>query len=163
MESRSSATGTGGSYALASGLRCPVCGATGTPHFAYLLGEKVFTGNVYPAHDYPGRHVSSISQEKVPNPRLEAGKSLAEFPQAALSHAMCIDYAVPGKGAKELRSLPERPVAGAGKVLPLDDRVPRADTSGAHTARQASSGGIQPRAAPASGSRMVTNSSAAVG
>jgi glyoxylase-like metal-dependent hydrolase (beta-lactamase superfamily II) len=105
-------------------------------HFAYLLGERVFTGDallidgcgrtdfqngdaqalyrsvtqklfalpgetlVYPAHDYTGRHVSSISQEKVRNPRLGAGKSLAEFQQIMASlnlpYPKFIDYAVPG-------------------------------------------------------------------
>ena len=105
-------------------------------HFAYLLGERVFTGDallidgcgrtdfqngdaealyrsvneklfslpdetlVYPAHDYTGRHVSSIAQEKARNPRLGAGKALEEFVQimAALKlpYPKFIDYAVPG-------------------------------------------------------------------
>lgn len=34
---------------------------------------------VYPCHDYEGRFVSSIGQEKVRNPRLGGGKTLAEF------------------------------------------------------------------------------------
>jgi glyoxylase-like metal-dependent hydrolase (beta-lactamase superfamily II) len=55
---------------------------------------------VYPAHDYTGRHVSSIAQEKARNPRLGAGKSLAEFQQimAALNlpYPKFIDHAVPG-------------------------------------------------------------------
>ncbi len=55
---------------------------------------------VYPAHDYQGRHVSSIGQEKARNPRLGASKSLAEFQQimAALNlpYPKFIDYAVPG-------------------------------------------------------------------
>jgi len=34
---------------------------------------------VYPCHDYDGRFVSSIGQEKERNPRLGKGKSLAEF------------------------------------------------------------------------------------
>ena len=34
---------------------------------------------VYPCHDYSGRFVSSIGQEKERNPRLGKGKSLAEF------------------------------------------------------------------------------------
>ena len=105
-------------------------------HFAYVLGERVFTGDallidgcgrtdfqngdsqalyqsvtqklfaladetlVYPAHDYTGRHVSSIAQEKARNPRLGAGKSLAEFQQIMatlnLPYPKFIDYAVPG-------------------------------------------------------------------
>lgn len=55
---------------------------------------------VYPAHDYTGRHVSSIAQEKARNPRLGGGKSLAEFQQimAALNlpYPKFIDHAVPG-------------------------------------------------------------------
>jgi sulfur dioxygenase len=54
---------------------------------------------VYPAHDYTGRHVSSVAQEKTRNPRL-GGKSLQEFTQimAALNlpYPKFIDYAVPG-------------------------------------------------------------------
>ena len=105
-------------------------------HFAYLVGERLFTGDallidgcgrtdfqngdsealyhsvtqklfaladetlVYPAHDYTGRHVSSIAQEKARNPRLGAGKSLAEFQQIMASlnlpYPKFIDYAVPG-------------------------------------------------------------------
>ena len=34
---------------------------------------------VYPAHDYEGRYVSSIAQEKARNPRLGGGKSRDEF------------------------------------------------------------------------------------
>jgi sulfur dioxygenase len=55
---------------------------------------------VYPAHDYAGRHVSSIAQEKARNPRLGGGKSLEEFERimAALNlpYPKFIDYAVPG-------------------------------------------------------------------
>lgn len=105
-------------------------------HFAYLLGERVFTGDallidgcgrtdfqngdsealyrsvtgklfsladetlVYPAHDYTGRHVSSIAQEKVRNPRLGAGKPVEEFEQIManlkLPYPKFIDHAVPG-------------------------------------------------------------------
>jgi sulfur dioxygenase len=60
-----------------------------------LAGETL----VYPAHDYSGRHVSSVAQEKTRNPRL-AGKSLQEFKaiMAALHlpYPKFIDYAVPG-------------------------------------------------------------------
>lgn len=105
-------------------------------HFAYLVDERVFTGDallidgcgrtdfqngdsealyrsvteklfgladdtlVYPAHDYTGRHVSSIAQEKTRNPRLGAGRSLAEFQQIMatlnLPYPKFIDYALPG-------------------------------------------------------------------
>lgn len=55
---------------------------------------------VYPAHDYAGRHVSSIAQEKARNPRLGAGKTLEEFQQIMsslnLPYPKFIDYAVPG-------------------------------------------------------------------
>ncbi|MEP6790766.1 MAG: MBL fold metallo-hydrolase [Ramlibacter sp.] len=64
-----------------------------------LPGETL----VYPAHDYSGRHVSSIAQEKARNPRLGAGKTLEEFEQimAALNlpYPRFIDYAVPGNKA----------------------------------------------------------------
>lgn len=108
-------------------------------HFAYVAGERVFTGDallidgcgrtdfqngdsealyhsvtqklfaladetlVYPAHDYSGRHVSSIAQEKARNPRLGAGKTLAEFQQImatlGLPYPKFIDHAVPGNRA----------------------------------------------------------------
>jgi sulfur dioxygenase len=54
---------------------------------------------VYPGHDYQGRFVSSIGQEKARNPRLGGGKSLQEF--AAIMAALDlprpkrIDVAVP--------------------------------------------------------------------
>ncbi|GAC1413686.1 MAG: MBL fold metallo-hydrolase [Burkholderiaceae bacterium] len=55
---------------------------------------------VYPAHDYNGRFVSSIAQEKARNPRLGAGKTLDEFRSTMASlelpYPKFIDYAVPG-------------------------------------------------------------------
>ena len=55
---------------------------------------------VYPAHDYQGRRVSSIAQEKFRNPRLGGNKPLAEFVQIMaslnLAYPKFIDYAVPG-------------------------------------------------------------------
>lgn len=105
-------------------------------HFAYLLGDRVFTGDallidgcgrtdfqngdadalyksvreklftlpedclVYPAHDYQGRHVSSIAQEKKRNPRLGQDKTLEQFREIManlhLPYPNFIDYAVPG-------------------------------------------------------------------
>jgi glyoxylase-like metal-dependent hydrolase (beta-lactamase superfamily II) len=105
-------------------------------HHAYLLGERLFTGDallidgcgrtdfqngsaadlyrsvtgklfslpdeqlVYPGHDYQGRRVSSIGQEKARNPRLGAGRSQAEFEQIMaglnLPYPKFIDHAVPG-------------------------------------------------------------------
>lgn len=55
---------------------------------------------VYPGHDYHGRRVSTIAQEKARNPRLGGGRELASF--VALMSALdlpyprFIDYAVPG-------------------------------------------------------------------
>ena len=55
---------------------------------------------VYPCHDYQGRHVSSIAQEKARNPRLGQGKSLEEFREIManlkLAYPKFIDHAVPG-------------------------------------------------------------------
>ena len=55
---------------------------------------------VYPAHDYKGRRVSSIAQEKTRNPRLGGDKSLAEFvkimKELNLDYPTFIDHAVPG-------------------------------------------------------------------
>ncbi|MTW22783.1 MBL fold metallo-hydrolase [Allochromatium palmeri] len=55
---------------------------------------------VYPAHDYEGRRVSSIAQEKVRNPRLGGDRSLAAFvalmSELDLAYPTFIDYAVPG-------------------------------------------------------------------
>jgi glyoxylase-like metal-dependent hydrolase (beta-lactamase superfamily II) len=105
-------------------------------HFAYVAGDRVFTGDallidgcgrtdfqngdaealyrsvteklfalpgetlVYPAHDYAGRRVSSIAQEKSRNPRLGGGRGLEEFRQIMASldlpYPKFIDYAVPG-------------------------------------------------------------------
>lgn len=105
-------------------------------HFAFVLGDRVFTGDallidgcgrtdfqggsaaelyrsvtgklftlpaeqlVYPGHDYQGRRVSSIAQEKARNPRLGSGRSQAEFEliMAALNlpYPKFIDHALPG-------------------------------------------------------------------
>lgn len=45
---------------------------------------------VYPAHDYQGRWVSSIGQERTRNPRLGGDKTLAEF--VKIMHALKLDY-----------------------------------------------------------------------
>lgn len=105
-------------------------------HFAYRVGERLFTGDalliegcgrtdfqngdaetlyrsvteklfalpddtlVYPAHDYTGRRVSSIAQEKKRNPRLGEQRTLEEFKHLMaglnLPYPQFIDYAVPG-------------------------------------------------------------------
>ena len=65
--------------------------------------EKLFTlpddTLVYPAHDYNGRRVSAISQERTRNPRLKDGISLSEFQQIMadldLPYPKKIDVAVP--------------------------------------------------------------------
>ncbi|GBL44416.1 metallo-beta-lactamase family protein [Sulfuriferula multivorans] len=66
--------------------------------------DKLFTlaedTLVYPAHDYQGRRVSSIGQEKTRNPRLGDNKPLVEFvgimANLKLAYPKFIDYAVPG-------------------------------------------------------------------
>ncbi|MBC7547627.1 MAG: MBL fold metallo-hydrolase [Polaromonas sp.] len=55
---------------------------------------------VYPAHDYQGRRVSSIAQEKKRNPRLGEQRTLEQFRHLManlnLPYPTFIDYAVPG-------------------------------------------------------------------
>jgi len=55
---------------------------------------------VYPGHDYKGRFVSSIAQEKTRNPRLGGGNTIEEFvaimDELDLPYPRKIDYAVPG-------------------------------------------------------------------
>lgn len=55
---------------------------------------------VYPGHDYEGRRVSSIAQEKNRNPRLGQQRTLAQFRHIMdnlhLPYPKFIDYAVPG-------------------------------------------------------------------
>lgn len=55
---------------------------------------------VYPAHDYEGRRVSSIAQEKKRNPRLGQERTQDQFrnimANLKLPYPMFIDYAVPG-------------------------------------------------------------------
>jgi sulfur dioxygenase len=55
---------------------------------------------VYPAHDYHGRHVSTIAQERQRNPRLGGGRTAEEFvaimSDLGLPYPTFIDYAVPG-------------------------------------------------------------------
>ncbi len=64
---------------------------------------------VYPAHDYKGRWVSSIAQEKTRNPRLGGDKTLSEFTEImanlGLPYPKFIDYAVPGN--RECGTCPE--------------------------------------------------------
>ena len=68
------------------------------------IHEKLFSlpdeTLVYPAHDYEGRRVSSIGQEKTRNPRLGGNRPLSEFvaimANLRLAYPKFIDYAVPG-------------------------------------------------------------------
>lgn len=68
------------------------------------LHEKLLTlpddTLVYPAHDYDGRFVSTIAQEKTRNPRLKDNKSLEDFvtimDNLDLPYPKKIDFAVPG-------------------------------------------------------------------
>ena len=69
--------------------------------------EKLFTlpddTLVYPGHDYQGRRVSSIAQEKQRNPRLGGERTPEEFRDLManlnLPYPKFIDYAVPGNRA----------------------------------------------------------------
>jgi glyoxylase-like metal-dependent hydrolase (beta-lactamase superfamily II) len=105
-------------------------------HFAYLVGDRVFTGDallidgcgrtdfqsgdpralyasvtgklfaladetlVYPAHDYHGRRVSCIAQERARNPRLGGDRTVEAFvkimDELDLPYPAFIDFAVPG-------------------------------------------------------------------
>jgi sulfur dioxygenase len=64
-----------------------------------LPGETL----VYPAHDYEGRRVSSIAQEKQRNPRLGGDRTPESFidlmSHLDLPYPKFIDYAVPGNRA----------------------------------------------------------------
>lgn len=55
---------------------------------------------VYPAHDYEGRRISSVGQEKTRNPRLGGDRTLEDFVKLMgelnLAYPKFIDYAVPG-------------------------------------------------------------------
>ena len=70
----------------------------------HSIREKLFTlpdeTLVYPCHDYKGRFISSIGQEKTRNPRIGLDKSEDEFIQIMeslnLPYPKRIDLAVPG-------------------------------------------------------------------
>lgn len=65
--------------------------------------EKIFAlpddALIFPAHDYQGRRVSTVAQERERNPRLGGGKTLDEFTQIMaglnLPYPARIDLAVP--------------------------------------------------------------------
>ena len=84
------------------------CGRTdfqqGDPRALFAsVHEKLFAlpedTRVYPAHDYKGRTMSTIAEEKAHNPRLGGGKTLDEFvaimEELNLSQPKKIDIAVP--------------------------------------------------------------------
>lgn len=90
-------------------LLIEACGRTdfqsGDAHALYhSIHEKFFSlpdeTLVYPCHDYEGRFISTIAQEKARNPRLGNDKSEAEFVrimhQMDLPYPRKIDFAVPG-------------------------------------------------------------------
>ena len=68
------------------------------------IRDKIFTlpddTLVYPAHDYAGRFVSTVAQEKTRNPRLGGGRAEAEFVAEMnalqLPYPAKMDRAVPG-------------------------------------------------------------------
>ena len=69
----------------------------------HSVHEKLFSLSddtlVYPGHDYHGRFVSNIAQEKTRNPRLGGERSEAEFvaimAELKLAYPKFIDFAVP--------------------------------------------------------------------
>ena len=70
----------------------------------HSITQKLFTlpddTLIFPAHDYAGRRVSSIAQEKTRNPRIGGNTRLEEFVNTMrnlkLAYPKFIDYAVPG-------------------------------------------------------------------
>lgn len=73
----------------------------------HSITQKLFTlpddTLIFPAHDYEGRRVSNIAQEKTRNPRIGGHKRLEEFVgimhSLKLAYPKFIDYAVPGNQA----------------------------------------------------------------
>ncbi|TXH69615.1 MAG: MBL fold metallo-hydrolase [Thiothrix sp.] len=93
-------------------LLIEACGRTdfqsGDAHALYRsVTEKFFSlpdeTLVYPAHDYEGRQITTIGQEKNRNPRLGKDKTEAEFVAIMqglnLPYPRKIDFAVPGNQA----------------------------------------------------------------
>lgn len=66
----------------------------------FSLGDDTL---VYPGHDYEGRRVTTVAQEKSRNPRLGGGRSKEEFVEIMngldLPYPRKIDFAVPGNEA----------------------------------------------------------------
>jgi len=93
-------------------LLIEACGRTdfqsGDAHALYKgIQNKFFTlpdeTLVYPGHDYEGRQITTIAQEKQRNPRLKTGTSEDEFVNIMngldLPYPRKIDFAVPGNTA----------------------------------------------------------------
>ena len=93
-------------------LLIEACGRTdfqsGDAHTLYQsIQQKFFTlpdeTLVYPGHDYEGRQLTTIGQEKQRNPRLRDNKSEADFVEIMnnlnLPYPRKIDFAVPGNTA----------------------------------------------------------------
>lgn len=90
----------------------------------HSVHEKIFTlpddTLLYPAHDYQGRTVSSVWEEKRHNPRLGGDRSVGDFvgymSNLGLPHPKQIDIAVPANlrcGRPDgLTAVPERPSWG---------------------------------------------------
>jgi glyoxylase-like metal-dependent hydrolase (beta-lactamase superfamily II) len=102
-------TGTHKMVFTGDGLLIDGCGRTdfqsGDATTLYRsIHDKLFTLTddtlIYPGHDYSGRRVSTIGQEKARNPRLGGGKGEAEFVAIMtglhLAYPQKIDVAVPG-------------------------------------------------------------------
>ena len=81
---------------------------------------------VYPAHDYKGRRVSTIAQEKQRNPRLGNERPLSEFardhgqPEPALSEV----HRLRRTGQSAVRRLPRGSARSTAGVLQSDDGKP---------------------------------------
>ncbi len=90
----------------------------------FALGDDVL---VYPAHDYSGRHVSSIAQEKARNPRLGAGKTLEEFKQimAELESSLSEVHRLRRARQQAMRRLPRQPARADAGVLPRMEQSPQ--------------------------------------
>ena len=101
--------------------------------------ERIFTlpddTRVYPAHDYKGRTMSTVAEEKQHNPRLGGGKTLAEFTaimdELHLAQPQKIDVAVPanlqcGNVAADVQ--PTRQEAGWAPIDRTPEGVPEVST-----------------------------------
>lgn len=101
------------------------CGRTdfqeGDAHTLFhSIHDKVFSlpddTLVFPAHDYRGRTVSTVREEKLYNPRLGGGRTEAQFVEIMgaldLAYPRKIDVSLPANrlcGVSDATNLPERP------------------------------------------------------